>query len=93
MHADSVIFCPTAGGTIALIVALAAPLLIAATALSVDVGFWYQQQDTLQTAADAAALAAANAANYGVTSESSVEPLALAAANMASDNQFGLTSA
>ncbi len=80
-------------GTIALIIALAAPLLIAATALTVDVGFWYQQQDTLQSAADAAALAAAHAANYGAAGVENAEPLALAAANMASNNQFNLTSA
>ncbi|NNM58181.1 pilus assembly protein TadG-related protein [Acidocella sp.] len=86
-------FLSSRRGTIALIVALAAPLLIAATALSVDVGFWYQQQDTLQSAADAAALAAAHAANYGADSVENVEPLALAAANMASNNQFSLTSA
>ncbi|GLR66494.1 hypothetical protein GCM10010909_11740 [Acidocella aquatica] len=86
-------FLSNCRGTIALIIALAAPLLIAATALSVDAGFWYQQQDTLQSAADAAALAAANAANYGAASVENVEPLALAAANMASNNQFSLTSA
>ena len=79
--------------TVAVIFALSAPLLIAATALSVDIGFWYQQHDTLQSAADAAALAAADAGNYGVTTISDAQPLALAAANLASNNQFNLTSA
>jgi len=77
----------------AAIVAMLMPVLIGATGLSVDVGYWFQQQETLQSAADAAALAAATAAaKYGDTTASSVEPFAVAAANNASNNQFGLTS-
>ena len=78
---------------IALIVALSAPLLIAATGLSVDVGYWYQEQESLQSAADAAAYAAATAdLDYGATNAQSAGPFALAAANNATHNQFGLTS-
>jgi Flp pilus assembly protein TadG len=44
---------------VALIVALSSPVLIGVTGLAVDAGFWYQQQVSLQSAADAAALAAA----------------------------------
>src|SRR5271168_1332053 len=79
---------------IALVVALSAPLLIAATGLSVDVGYWYQEQESLQSAADAAALAAANAQiNFNtVTSQQQAEPFALAAANNATNNQFNLTA-
>jgi len=77
----------------AMIVALSAPLLVAATGLSVDVGYWFQQQETLQSATDAAALAAATAAaKYGDTTAASVKPFALAAANEASNNQFNLTN-
>ncbi|WP_284258599.1 TadE/TadG family type IV pilus assembly protein [Acidocella aquatica] len=87
-------------GAVALIIALTAPLLIAATGLAVDVGYWYQQQDTLQSATDAAALAAAttNAAttinqttSYSVTDSTTAEPYAVTAANNASNSQFGLT--
>jgi len=77
----------------ALIVALSLPMLLGAAGLSVDVGYWYQQAETLQSAVDAAALAAATAdSKYGDTTASSVEPFAVAAANNASNNQFGLTS-
>src|SRR5271168_2299040 len=79
---------------IAVTIALSAPMLIAATGLSVDVGYWYQEQESLQSAADAAALAAANAqVNFGTTSSQNLpETVALAAANAATDNQFNLTS-
>jgi Flp pilus assembly protein TadG len=77
----------------AMIVALSTPLLVAVTGLSVDVGYWFQQQETLQSATDAAALAAATAdAKYGDTTAASVKPFALAAANLASNNQFNLTN-
>ncbi|NNM58017.1 pilus assembly protein TadG-related protein [Acidocella sp.] len=82
-------------GAVALIIALSVPVLLATTGLAVDVGFWYQQQDTLQSATDAAALAAATAnktAGYAVTSPTTAEPYAVTAANNASNSQFGLTS-
>jgi Flp pilus assembly protein TadG len=79
---------------VAMIIALSAPLLIAGTGLSVDVGYWYEQQESLQSAADAAAIAAATAdLKYSVTSGTAAEPFALAAANNATNGQFGLTSA
>ncbi|WP_297488762.1 pilus assembly protein TadG-related protein, partial [Acidocella sp.] len=70
-------------------------MLLATTGLAVDVGFWYQQQDTLQSATDAAALAAATTnktAGYAVTTPVTAEPYAVTAANSASNSQFGLTS-
>ena len=90
-------FTPFLGrrGAVALIIALTAPLLIAATGLAVDIGYWYQQQDTLQSATDAAALAAATSneqSAYGVINATTAEPYAVNAANSASNAQFGLTS-
>jgi Flp pilus assembly protein TadG len=77
----------------ALMIALSAPMLIAATGLSVDIGYWFQQQEALQSGTDAAAIAAAIAdSKYGDTTAASIEPFALAAANNATNNQFGLTS-
>ncbi len=78
---------------IAVTIALATPMLVAITGLSVDIGYWFQQQESLQSAVDAAALAAATAdAKYGDTTAAAVAPFALAAANAASNNQFGLTA-
>ncbi len=80
-------------GASALVVALSLPMLLGVTGLSVDVGYWFQQQEMLQSAVDAAALAAATAdAKYGYTTAASVKPFALAAANEASNNQFGLNN-
>jgi Flp pilus assembly protein TadG len=77
---------------VALIIALSAPLLIAATGLAVDVGYWYEQQEGLQSAVDAAALAAATAAEkYSVDSTNMAEPFAVAAANNATNGQFAFT--
>jgi hypothetical protein len=77
----------------ALVVALSFPMLVGSAGLSVDIGYWFQQQETLQSAVDSAALAAATAAaKYGDTTAASVEPFAVAAANNASNNQFALTS-
>jgi hypothetical protein len=77
----------------ALIVALSLPMLVGTASLSVDVGYSFQQAESLQSAVDSAAIAAATAAaKYGDTTAASVEPFAVAAANEASNNQFGLTS-
>lgn len=46
-------------GAIALIVALSAPVLVGFGAMAVDLTYWYGTQESLQTAADAGALAAA----------------------------------
>jgi len=76
-----------------MIVALSAPMLVAMTGFAVDIGYWYQQQESLQSAADAAALAAATAdAKYGDNSASLAQPFGVSAANTATNNQFGLTS-
>jgi len=80
-------------GTVALIIALALPALLAAAGLAVDIGYWYQQQESLQSAADSAALTAAKSyINYSVNSLTGAEPYAVAAANNATNNQFGLTT-
>lgn len=82
-------------GAVAVIVGLSAPLLVAITGLSVDIGYWYQAQTTLQSAADSAALTAAETnanANYAVTTPSQAEPYAVNAANYASNSQFNLSS-
>jgi len=77
----------------ALIMALSVPMLIAVTGLLVDVGYWFEQQEALQSATDAGAVAAAIAdSKYGDTTAATLQPFALAAANKATNNQFGLTS-
>ena len=85
---------------VALMTCLMAPFLIAITGLSLDVGYWYEQQESLQSAADAASLAAANAALAYNTSTSSVASFtsttggnfAVEAANLATKNRFGFAS-
>ncbi|MDD2704327.1 MAG: pilus assembly protein TadG-related protein [Acidocella sp.] len=86
---------------IALIFALTAPLLIAATGLTVDAGYWYQQQESIQSAADAAALSAAQGAlKASITTSSDATSyaanngatIAQAAANNATNQQFKLGS-
>lgn len=87
-------------GGVAMIFAMSAPLLLAATGLTVDAGMWMQRQASLQSAADAAAVAVASAANkYSVTSANAAsfasgsgQYFAVAAANNATQNQFGLAS-
>ena len=82
---------------IAVTIALSAPMLIAATGLSVDVGYWYQNQTSLQSAADAGALAAAMSdARLGqttaITKASTALPLAKAAADSATNQRFGFAT-
>ena len=81
----------------ALIVALSSPLLIAATGLAVDISYWYQNQTSLQSAADAAAMAAAfNNTQLTQTDDAAKStaalPYARAAADAATNGQFGLVS-
>jgi Flp pilus assembly protein TadG len=85
--------------TIAVATAMMAPMLLAITGLSVDVGYWYQQQESLQSAADAAALAAAEAfyKDGGSSTATSFTTatgatFAVAAANDATNNQYSFTS-
>jgi Flp pilus assembly protein TadG len=83
---------------VALIVAMATPLLIAITGLSVDAGYWYQQQENLQSAADAAALNAAmndavlNVTTTGAAKAAAALPGATAAADSATNQQFGFVA-
>ncbi len=86
---------------VAMIFALTSPALIAITGLTVDAGYWYQGQESLQSAADAAALATARAAvQANVTTGSGASSfatgngqlIALAAANNATNSQFQFTS-
>ncbi len=79
---------------VAIIVALSTPLLLGFVGLAADASFWFQNQETLQSAADAGAIAAGKAnATYGDTTTATAEPFALAAANNASHQQFNLTTA
>jgi len=76
---------------VVVIFALASPMLIGATGLAMDISYWYQDQENLQTAADAAAVAAANAeATYttNVTTAAQAQPFALQAANVATNGQY-----
>ncbi len=78
---------------VAVVVALSAPVLIASTGLAIDVGYWYQQQDNLQLAADAAAMAAASAElnnSSAITTASAAMPYAQLAANNASGGRYNL---
>ncbi|HEX7388964.1 MAG TPA: pilus assembly protein TadG-related protein, partial [Acidiphilium sp.] len=70
---------------VAIIVALAAPVLIGCSALAIDVGFWYGTHEALQTASDAGALAAAR---FGSTDPAALATAAMAAANAATGNSF-----
>lgn len=78
-------------GTIALMFALALPVVIGFLALSIDVPFWFAQKTALQTATDAGAIKAARdlATNAGTT-PATLKSDALAAAIAASNGQFQL---
>jgi Flp pilus assembly protein TadG len=83
---------------VAVIVALSAPILIAVTGLSVDIGYWFQNQTSLQSAADSAALGAAmNDTRLGQTTAAAKAsysmPYAQAAADSATHSQFNFASA
>jgi type II secretory pathway pseudopilin PulG len=56
-------------GNIAIMTALAMPVLIGSTGLAVEVGFWYHQMQAMQSAADSAAVAAATAAGTSYDEE------------------------
>lgn len=78
---------------IALMVGLSLPFLIGAAGFATDSAFWFAQHTALQSAADAAAVAAARdlETNPGVAT-TTLESDAVEAANSASSNQFGLTT-
>ena len=76
---------------VVLMFALASPMMIGATGLAMDISYWYQEQENLQTAADAAAIAAANAeATYttNMTTSAQAQPFALQAANAGTGGQY-----
>ena len=78
-------------GAMAVLVALALPVLIGLTGLAMDAGGWYVKVRTLQTAADAAALSGAyTLANGGSSAE--IEAAALSDANDNSFNETGTGS-
>ncbi|MDR3520701.1 MAG: pilus assembly protein TadG-related protein [Acidocella sp.] len=84
---------------IALIVGLMTPVLIAFSGLAVDASYWYQQEESVQSASDAAAIAAATAySKYNTASVTAAafQPIAqnfaVLAANKATNNQFSLPS-
>lgn len=81
-------------GTIAVMFALALPVVIGFAGLTIDVPFWYAQKTALQTATDAGAIKAARdlAAN-AATTPATLQSDALAAAIAASNGQFQLNTA
>ncbi|WP_298285100.1 TadE/TadG family type IV pilus assembly protein [Acidocella sp.] len=84
-------------GSLVLPTALMAPMLIAMIGFVADIGFWYQEQGSLQTAADAAAMSAAQAeivygaSNVGTSAQA--QPFALSAARAANSDRSALSSA
>src|SRR3546814_13161443 len=66
-------------GAIAVITALALPVLLGFAALGVDVAGWYAQARAIQTAADAAALSAA-LGSMRTTDPAQIQPAALRSA-------------
>jgi Flp pilus assembly protein TadG len=86
-------FARQRSATVAIMTALALPILLGATGFVLDAGLWYSQQTTLQAATDAAAMQAARDLNENAaTSPTTLESDAVAAANAASASQFNLTS-
>jgi Flp pilus assembly protein TadG len=81
---------------VAVMVALMSPLLVAMTGLAIDVGYWYQQQESLQSAADAAAMAAVQAqilnGQSNVSTQASALPFAESAANAVDKGKYTFTS-
>jgi Flp pilus assembly protein TadG len=73
-------------GAIATIFALALPMMVGLTGLSIDVGMWYQQSAQLQLGADAAAIAGARELGAG-------QPGKVTAAAQTSAALNGFTSA
>jgi len=73
-------------GTIATVFALALPVMLGVTGLSIDVGVWYQQDAQIQLAADAAAIAGARELGVGQSGK-------VTAAAQASAGLNGFTSA
>jgi hypothetical protein len=82
---------------VAMIVALSAPVLIGFTGFAVDSNYWFATNEALQSAADAAAITAAMndqrlAEPTAASKTSAATPLAIAAADNATNGQFGFAS-
>lgn len=79
---------------IAVMTALSLPIIVTAGGFTVDVGIWNEQQTALQAGTDAGAVKAArDLAENAATGQITLEADAVAAANAASGQQFGLVSA
>ena len=79
--------------TVALMTALAMPLFVGSTGLTVDIGLWFAQKTALQAATDAAAMKAArDLAENAATTTATLQSDAVSAANAASATQFNLNS-
>jgi Flp pilus assembly protein TadG len=61
-------FLAAAGGNVAILFSLSAPVMIAGVSFGVETGYWFYRQASLQGAADAAAYAAAIEARAGSSS-------------------------
>jgi len=62
-------FCADSRGNIAIITALAMPVLVGAAGLGGEAGYWYYRQQAMQSAADSAAVAAASASGVSYQNE------------------------
>ena len=74
-------FASDRSGSVAVMAALAMPVLIGVTGLGVEVSYWYLTQRSMQNAADSAAIAAATngTANYSAEAQSSSSKIWLCA--------------
>jgi Flp pilus assembly protein TadG len=78
---------------LALMVALALPVIIGTSGFTVDAGLWFAQQTAMQTATDAAAVKdARDLATNAATPPSVLSADAVSAANIATGQQFNITS-
>lgn len=73
---------------VAVIAAIALPILVGFTGLAIDVGVWYRDRARLQIGADAAAIAAAHAYFSGDTNTSDLQSVALAQALSATSGRL-----
>jgi Flp pilus assembly protein TadG len=62
-------FCADSRGNVAIITALAMPVLVGAAGLGGEAGYWYYRQQAMQSAADSAAVAAASASGVSYQNE------------------------
>ncbi len=79
----------TRRAAVAIMVALSAPVLLGMAGLVTDVTYWYGSRQAMQLAADAGAMAAARS---GQSSQSTLQTVAVNAANLATNNQYSFNS-